>query len=134
MNLLFCFLVLISCQKQGSGTIDSALTGKWKWLKTSYSGRGVGNYFISPITNNSNHKIVFDKNMISVFKNDSIVYTSTYTIQEPSLSEKKLFFSKEIGTWDYLISNSFYKIFSDTLIIQGGADDRLGNSLFVKIK
>ena len=62
-------------------TAKIKIIGKWDWVKTTYSGRGILTTTQTPTTTNSNMNYEFKENTVSIYVNGQMTGELTYDIK-----------------------------------------------------
>jgi len=78
MNLILSLIILMSCSDQNE-PVEQQILGKWEWIS---SVGGFAGTRITPATSNETQVIVFSKEKIARYKNDSLISEKPYHIEQ----------------------------------------------------
>jgi len=126
---LFCcsFCCLISCSDSSTITNSqqNTIIGEWQWNRTD---GGIGGWHYTPASEGYTCKITFfDRSNCSLYRNDSLVQSGTYTITSSNLS-----ISGFIQWQPNIVFNGEFSIAHDSLIFSDdGIYDGL-SSLYIR--
>lgn len=102
----------MGCMKDSDETNSKCIEGEWRWVE---SVGGIGGWTITPQTEGYEQTLKIEKNTYKEYINDSLVYTSDYTIGESSENqigtESKNFIKIEKGTLAFTCSDKQLNLF-----------------------
>lgn len=60
---------------------ENAITGKWEWVKTTYTGRGSKEAIETPLSTDKEILFEFDDDQLNVFENGNLIRESDFRIE-----------------------------------------------------
>jgi hypothetical protein len=88
-RLLALVVLITACKSAGTDPADERLSGSYVWTRSS---GGIAGRTLTPASENYTVRFQFSGNQVTVFRNDSLKATSTFTVRgdevtyQPSLS------------------------------------------------
>jgi hypothetical protein len=117
LSLLVIIVSFYGCKKDNSIDNSSGIIGKWSWISTCVGG---GTVCMTPASTNTSTMMLFTSNAIyTLFKNDTLIESSTFHIYKSvSQDGKNTSYAVKFDSGD----TEIFSIVHDTLSLMNGVD------------